>query len=148
MTSPLKVFAFLDATGKWDPALPFVLGGTVVIAAISFHWILKRQRPAFHQQFHLNPPPRSGASAGIGAVRHRLGNLRQLPRTGNRLARGTRQSRNDDFPDRTGDRNLLHFLVAKRRKATANPVRLEARFAKVISLSQPRSLRAKGVSTF
>ena len=53
MVSPSKVVGFLDLTGNWDPSLAFVMGGGVIVTAISFRFILKRPMPFFGKQFQL-----------------------------------------------------------------------------------------------
>lgn len=57
MTRTSKVLDFLDVTGHWDPSLLLVLGGAVVVTAISFRFILRRSRPLLDERFHL--PQRS-----------------------------------------------------------------------------------------
>lgn len=53
MTNPLKVLAFLDLAGDWDPSLAFVMGGAVAVTALAFRFILKRPVPFFGNRFHL-----------------------------------------------------------------------------------------------
>ena len=53
MTSPTRVLAFLDLSGRWDPALLFVLGGAVGVGAIAFRAILARPAPVLDRSFHL-----------------------------------------------------------------------------------------------
>jgi uncharacterized membrane protein YedE/YeeE len=53
MTQPSKVVGFLDFFGRWDPSLAFVMGGAVIINAILFRFIVKRQRPFYEPEFHL-----------------------------------------------------------------------------------------------
>ena len=53
MTNPLKVQAFLDMAGDWDPSLTFVMGGAVMVTLVGFRFILKRQGPAWGDSFHL-----------------------------------------------------------------------------------------------
>ncbi len=57
MTQPSKVVGFLDFFGNWDPSLAFVMGGAVVINAILYRFVAKRNRPFFGPKFHL--PTRS-----------------------------------------------------------------------------------------
>ncbi|MGC1478968.1 MAG: DUF6691 family protein [Chthoniobacterales bacterium] len=40
MTDPLRVVAFLDVTGDWDPTLAFVMGAAMVVFAIGY-WGLR-----------------------------------------------------------------------------------------------------------
>ncbi len=53
MTLPLKVIGFLDFTGEWDPALAFVMGGAVIVYAIGYRLVTKRERPRFDVKFSL-----------------------------------------------------------------------------------------------
>lgn len=53
MTDPLKVLAFLDVFGAWDPTLLLVMGAAVTVACISFHWVLRRPAPLLDTRFHL-----------------------------------------------------------------------------------------------
>lgn len=53
MTSPLKVLAFLDIFGNWDPSLAFVMGGAVTVTLIGFRFVLRQPAPLFDTQFHL-----------------------------------------------------------------------------------------------
>jgi uncharacterized membrane protein YedE/YeeE len=57
MTRTSKVLDFLDVSGHWDPSLLLVLGGALVVTAISFRFILRRSRPLLEERFHL--PQRS-----------------------------------------------------------------------------------------
>ena len=54
MINPNKVLNFLDITGNWDPSLIFVMIGALVIAFISFNWILKRPAPLLAESFHIS----------------------------------------------------------------------------------------------
>ena len=42
MTQPLKVQAFLDLGGAWDPSLALVMGAAVAVGLVSFAWARKR----------------------------------------------------------------------------------------------------------
>jgi uncharacterized protein len=57
MSDPAKVLNFLDfaaiPSGTWDASLAFVLGGAVIVAALGFRLVLKRDKPVFGQTFHL-----------------------------------------------------------------------------------------------
>jgi uncharacterized membrane protein YedE/YeeE len=53
MTDTAKVIGFLDVFGDWVPDLIFVMGGAVIVTLISFHFVLKRDRPLFHSVFEL-----------------------------------------------------------------------------------------------
>lgn len=51
MTDPTVVLGFLDMFGQFNPALAFVLGGAVGTTTAAFHFILKRSKPVFADQF-------------------------------------------------------------------------------------------------
>jgi uncharacterized membrane protein YedE/YeeE len=53
MTDPLKVLAFLDVAGAWDPSLLLVLGSAVAVALIGFRLVLRRPRPLLEARFDL-----------------------------------------------------------------------------------------------
>ena len=45
MTNPLKVQAFLDVLGKWDPSLMFVMGGGIAVGFWTFRAAKRRVQP-------------------------------------------------------------------------------------------------------
>jgi uncharacterized membrane protein YedE/YeeE len=51
MTNPLKVQAFLDVLGRWDPSLLFVMGGGIVVAFWAFRASKRRVAPILGGQF-------------------------------------------------------------------------------------------------
>lgn len=53
MTNPLKVLAFLDIFGNWDPSLGLVMGGAVAVTLLGFRIILRQPAPLFDTKFHL-----------------------------------------------------------------------------------------------
>ncbi|MGZ8917662.1 MAG: DUF6691 family protein [Methylobacter sp.] len=53
MINPNKVLNFLDISGNWDPSLLFVMLGALLVAMISFKWILKRPAPVLVENFQL-----------------------------------------------------------------------------------------------
>jgi uncharacterized membrane protein YedE/YeeE len=53
MTNPLKVLAFLDVAGDWDPSLAFVMGSAVAITLVAFRVLLKRPAPLWDTRLHL-----------------------------------------------------------------------------------------------
>ena len=55
MSNPAKVIGFLNITGDWDPSLLLVLGGAVVVTAISFRFIPRLKRPLFDTSFEAQP---------------------------------------------------------------------------------------------
>jgi uncharacterized membrane protein YedE/YeeE len=54
MINPLKVLAFLDVAGDWDPSLAFVMGGAIPVAAIGFA-IGRRQRAPMLSTVFMRP---------------------------------------------------------------------------------------------
>lgn len=46
MTDPMKVLAFLDLAGDWDPSLAFVMIGAIAFSSVPFY-IAKRRHTAF-----------------------------------------------------------------------------------------------------
>jgi uncharacterized membrane protein YedE/YeeE len=44
MTSPIKVKAFLDIAGAWDPSLALVMGGAIAVAVGAFAAARRRER--------------------------------------------------------------------------------------------------------
>jgi uncharacterized membrane protein YedE/YeeE len=53
MANPRKVLGFLDVTGDWDASLMFVMGGAVMVTAVAFRFVLRRDKPFFSETFHL-----------------------------------------------------------------------------------------------
>lgn len=53
MTDTQKVQGFLDLAGDWDITLAFVMGGALFVAVLAYGFILKRNKPWFHEQFEL-----------------------------------------------------------------------------------------------
>ena len=51
MINPLKVLAFLDVAGDWDPSLAFVMGGAIPVAAIGFAIGHQRRAPFLSAAF-------------------------------------------------------------------------------------------------
>ena len=44
MMDPLRVRGFLDITGEWDPTLAFVMGGALLVMALT--WLVQRRMSA------------------------------------------------------------------------------------------------------
>lgn len=53
MVNPLKVKAFLDVAGNWDPSLILVMGSAVAVSFIAFRVILKQPKPVLASRFEL-----------------------------------------------------------------------------------------------
>ena len=53
MLNPSKVQGFLNIFGVWDPSLAFVMGGGVIVNAIGYYFVLKRDKPLFAEKFAI-----------------------------------------------------------------------------------------------
>jgi len=53
MANPAKVLNFFDFAGTWDPSLAFVMGGALIVTAIGYAVVLRRDAPVFDRSFHL-----------------------------------------------------------------------------------------------
>jgi uncharacterized protein len=51
MTNPLKVQAFLDVLGKWDPSLMFVMGAGIAVGLWAFRAAKRRAHPIWGGDF-------------------------------------------------------------------------------------------------
>ena len=58
MVNPIKVQAFLDPFGQWDPTLIFVMGGALIVTLSTSRWILKRSKPLASASFQV---PKQGS---------------------------------------------------------------------------------------
>ena len=47
MTQPDKIIGFLDVTGRWDPALFWVMLGAIAVTAPGYRCVFRRVRPVF-----------------------------------------------------------------------------------------------------
>jgi len=54
MINPLKVLAFLDIAGAWDPSLAFVMGGAIPVAALGL-WVGRRRRVPLLSALFIGP---------------------------------------------------------------------------------------------
>jgi hypothetical protein len=68
MTHPLKVLAFLDVTGSWDPSLAFVMVSGIVVNFVLFRVALRRGAPLFAPTFALPTATRLDAALIGGAA--------------------------------------------------------------------------------
>ena len=70
MTNPVKVLAFLDVAGSWDPTLAFVMAGALLTLGISQYLI--RKRPGQIQdtdlQAYVSPKARIDAKLITGSA--------------------------------------------------------------------------------
>ena len=53
MTDPQRVRGFLDIFGAWDPTLAFVMGGAVIVMAITWQIQARTAAPLFGKKFSL-----------------------------------------------------------------------------------------------
>lgn len=53
MVDPARVRGFLDVFGSWNPALVFVLGGAVIVAAIGVAATRRMEHPMLDDAFHV-----------------------------------------------------------------------------------------------
>lgn len=53
MMDPTKVQGFLDVTDRWDPSLALVMGGALLVAFVTYPYIVKRTGPIFGEKFGL-----------------------------------------------------------------------------------------------
>ena len=44
MIDPAKVLGFLNVAGPWDPSLPLVMAGAVLVALPAYYWVERRGR--------------------------------------------------------------------------------------------------------
>lgn len=73
MTDPAVIQGFLDIAEAWDPTLVFVLGGSVIVGFVGYHYVLRQKQPLWAGKFSLpaataiDAPLLSGAAIfGIG----------------------------------------------------------------------------------
>ena len=72
MTQPLKVAAFLDVTGAWDPSLAFVMVGAIGVH-LALLRVLKRPSPMFAARFALPTGAQVDTRLLVGAALFGLG---------------------------------------------------------------------------
>ena len=68
MTNPLKVQAFLDVLGKWDPSLMFVMGGGIAVGFWAFRAAKRRAHPFLGGDFGWPRATRIDAQLLAGAA--------------------------------------------------------------------------------
>ncbi len=73
MTDPQKVIGFLDIFGDWNPALIFVMLGSIVVHFFFYKLIRKRESPLFSPQWHVPQKNEITPSLIIGSVIFGLG---------------------------------------------------------------------------
>ncbi|HMI86287.1 MAG TPA: YeeE/YedE family protein [Polyangiaceae bacterium] len=68
MTQPLRVIAFLDVAGAWDPSLMFVMLGAIGVHFLLARSIRRRERPLLDTRFHLPSATRVDGALIAGAA--------------------------------------------------------------------------------
>ena len=53
LVNPLKVQAFLDIAGDWDPSLLLTMGSAVLVTIIFFRRVLRNAKPLWDKRFYL-----------------------------------------------------------------------------------------------
>ncbi len=53
MTNPVKVTAFLDFFGSWDPSLALVMAGAIGVNLVPTLLSMRRERPVLGLRYHL-----------------------------------------------------------------------------------------------
>lgn len=73
MANPAKVLNFFDLAGDWDPSLAFVMGSALLVAAVGYFFVLKRDRPILETRFHLPTNRKLDASLLAGSALFGIG---------------------------------------------------------------------------
>jgi uncharacterized membrane protein YedE/YeeE len=73
MARPMKVLAFLDVTGAWDPSLAFVMMGAIGVHALAVVVAKRRERTALGGIFHWPKPAKVDKPLLVGAAVFGLG---------------------------------------------------------------------------
>ncbi|GAB4407035.1 MAG: YeeE/YedE family protein [Bacteriovoracaceae bacterium] len=73
MTNPKKVIGFLNITNLWDPSLMFVMIGAILVNAILFQFIKRRQSPLFAAKFQLPTLTKTDKKLIIGSALFGIG---------------------------------------------------------------------------
>lgn len=69
MTQPMKVVAFLDFFGDWDPSLAFVMGGAILVYLPAYRAIHNaRTAPVLEPVFHLPSKTSLDAKLFVGSA--------------------------------------------------------------------------------
>ena len=68
MVNPEKVRSFLDIFGNWDPSLAFVMGAALLVTAIGYRLVWRRERPVFEARFQVPGNRKVDMRLGAGAV--------------------------------------------------------------------------------
>lgn len=68
MTEPLKVQAFLDITGDWNPALALVMASAIAVAMPAFLWAKKQRKTTLGQALDVANKKPVDASLLLGSA--------------------------------------------------------------------------------
>ena len=68
MANPAKVLNFFDIAGAWDPSLALVMLSALVVTAIGYRFVLKRDKPVVEARFHLPTERRLDLSLVAGSA--------------------------------------------------------------------------------
>ena len=121
MTNPAKVLAFLDAFGRWDPTLAFVMGGALAVSTLGFAAARRRARPWLAGSFAVptrrDIDPRLVGGSVLFGVGWGLVGLCPGPALAN-LARGSTEVAL--FVGAMLAGVVLHRLVMRERRPTAS----------------------------
>jgi len=73
MVEPVRVHAFLDVTGAWDPTLAFVMGGAVLVTGVLFPRLLRRGKPLLGERFRVTEEARVDGPLVLGSLTFGVG---------------------------------------------------------------------------
>lgn len=73
MVNPVKVLAFLDIAGHWDPSLALVMASALITLGLAYRLIIRRPSPILEQSFHLPDATRIDARLLTGSALFGLG---------------------------------------------------------------------------
>lgn len=72
MTQPMKILGFLDftgrATGAWDPSLIIVMMSALVVHAVLYRLIRRRERPVLAAEFKVPAPGQVDRPLVLGSL--------------------------------------------------------------------------------
>lgn len=73
MANPVRVRAFLDLTGDWDPTLAFVMGGAIIPMALAWTVQKRIERPFADNSFALPDTAGIDGKLALGAILFGIG---------------------------------------------------------------------------
>jgi hypothetical protein len=53
MSNPANVLNFFDFAGSWDPSLALVMASALLVTAVGYRFVLRRDKPIVEARFHL-----------------------------------------------------------------------------------------------